>query len=693
VSVSDHHVQLHAYPDGRQVAPAPTMRLRSLFRHVMTCLETRIAAWSDARCSAVIGFLLLFSPLIDGGTTQVPVLVIRLVLLFSAVIWLLHRMRAGVLLLPHTRLLLVVILFSGWAILSLGWSPYKNASVQWILSILSYTWFFAMVGYGLRSRDQIRSIVLLVTGVGVCEGLFGIAQYVWLGDARARGTFFNPNFFAVYQASVLMVSLGLLLFRAENREPRLLKGWLCGAAIISLSAFVMAQSRGASVALVGALAFLACCRYGKRALALVLVCLLAGLLVPNPLQHRILYVGTQDPFAYTRLDIWKSSLMRIFDHPLGIGVGMFKQGSFHERFPIEGEIVRYRKRPESAHNEYLQMGVELGFAGLGLFLWGAGLWATEIARLLREPDSQIDQGILMGAAAAAFVLLLHAAVDSTFHEPALVVLLVLMGGLVHRLYVWDRPDAVMWRQLGFSYHPLRATCVLAGALLIAVVCAQSALAWLLHDKGKHRAAHDDLEGAFAWYVLASQIDPGTTGYHDSIARTAMQLYRESPKSEWLLRAAEEEAVARKLNPLDGRFAFRAGTLYRLMAAQALTSAQRAEWLGHAGHAFAEAIRLDPYSPFGYFELAQLRLAGGNVEEAIQLLLTATAHEPNFLPGRAMLAELSLKSGIPGDYAQEMRNITAIHSQYAQQVRDEVERQFIDVDLYPLGRAIALEPKP
>jgi hypothetical protein len=76
-----------------------------------------------------------------------------------------------------------------------------------------------------------------------------------------------------------------------------------------------------------------------------------------------------------------------------------------------------------------------------------------------------------------------------------------------------------------------------------------------------------------------------------------------------------------------------------------------------------------------------------------LLATATGHEPNFLPGRALLAELSLKIGMPGDYAQEIRDITAIHSQYAQQVRDEVERQFMDVDVYPLGRAVALGGTP
>jgi hypothetical protein len=378
---------------------------------------------------------------------------------------------------------------------------------------------------------------------------------------------------------------------------------------------------------------------------------------------------------------------------LGIGVGLFKQGSFHERFPIEGNIVRYGKRPESAHNEYLQIGVELGVLGIVLFLCGAGLWAVEVRQLLRAPVDTIDRGLVMGFAAGAFMLLLHAAVDSTFHEPALVVFLVLIGGLVHRVYLSYRPDAVIWRRLAFSYHPLRAASVIAGGFIVAAVCAQSTFAWYAHEEGKHRAARDDQEGALAWYVRAAEIDPGTTGYHDSIARTAMLLYQESPKSEWLLKAAEEEAVARTLNPLDGRFAFRAGTVYRLMALDTLNVAQRAELLAKAADAYTEAIRLDPYSPFSYFELAELRLADGLVDEAIALLATATGHEPNFLPGRALLAELSLKIGMPGDYAQEIRDITAIHSQYAQQVRDEVERQFMDVDVYPLGRAVALGGTP
>ena len=133
----------------------------------------------------------------------------------------------------------------------------------------------------------------------------------------------------------------------------------------------------------------------------------------------------------------------------------------------------------------------------------------------------------MGLTGSALVLLLHAAVDSTFHEPALVILLVILGGLVHNLYMQARPETVMWRRIGFSYHPLRAAYVIAAALVVAVLCAQPTLAWYAHEEGKRHAVQSDLEGALAWYIRAADIDPGTTGYHDSIARTAMQLYSES----------------------------------------------------------------------------------------------------------------------------------------------------------------------
>jgi predicted Zn-dependent protease len=118
--------------------------------------------------------------------------------------------------------------------------------------------------------------------------------------------------------------------------------------------------------------------------------------------------------------------------------------------------------------------------------------------------------------------------------------------------------------------------------------------------------------------------------------------------------------------------------------------QRTSLLAKASTAYAEAIDADPYSPFNYFELAQLHLAEGRTESAIALLQTAKRYEPNYLPGRALLAELCFKQGLPGDYKEELQELRTLQSTYESQAADELDRQFLHVDLYPLARAVALE---
>ena len=688
--MSDHPGHVSTLPGAASVGQIGAGAFVPRISDTMQRLKRECAAWPDSGLFLTIGWLVLFSPLIDGGTTQLPVLLIRLVILLSAAMWLVGRMRQGSLFLPQTRLGLCVALFCGWASLSVIWSPYKNASVQWILSIVSYAVLFAMVTQGIRWPGHRWALVLLVSSVGLLEGLWGLCQYLWVGEPRAHGTFFNPNFFAAYEAAVFLLSLGVLLFSKRETLSVFCTGWLCGTAAVSLAAFITAQSRGAALSLMVAVAFLGFCRYGKKALAILLVCLVTGVIVPNPLQHRILHVTSQDAYAYTRVEIWKSSAERLFKHPLGIGVGMYKQGSFQDRFPIEGNLVRYGKRPESAHNEYLQMGVELGMVGVLVFFVGLWIWSTEVRQLWRSSADLTNRGLVMGLAASALLLLLHAAVDSTFHEPALVILLILLAGLAHSLAMQSGSTAVVWRCVAFGFHPLPIAGVVGSTLLIAAVYSQSALAWYAHEEGKHHAAQHHLEEAMNWYLRAAIIDPGTTGYHDSIARTALELFVESRTPDWLLRAAEEEAMARSLNEADGRFAFRLGTIYRLMARQPGSTTQRDELLEKASGAFADAIRLDPFSPSSYYELAQLHLAHGRTDAAIALLTTAKGYEPNFLPGRALLAELSLKAGKPGDYQGEYAAIKAVQSRYAGRELNEIERRFLDVDLYPLGRALAME---
>jgi Tfp pilus assembly protein PilF len=135
-----------------------------------------------------------------------------------------------------------------------------------------------------------------------------------------------------------------------------------------------------------------------------------------------------------------------------------------------------------------------------------------------------------------------------------------------------------------------------------------------------------------------------------------------------------------------------GTIYGLLAEQNVSKEQQEFLVNQAGQAYEKALRVDPYSPLSYMALANIRSPQGRVNEAKSWLQRAVATEPNFLPARVLLAELSLKAGEREAAQSEFDAIVAIKRKYEQWALGDMEHQFLDVDLYPLGRALALESK-
>jgi O-antigen ligase len=670
---------------------ATSSRLERSDRDLVATLKRHLFSCPLSPAVLLLGSLIIFSPLIEGGTTHLPVLIMRLILLGALITWTMYRIRLDAITLISSRLIPVLVLFLGWAGLSLWWAPYKNPSVQWFISLLMYTVLFGVVLQGIRTTQHVRQVVMVVVGMGFCEGALGIVQYVWLGEARAKGTFFNPNFFATYEVAVLSIALALLSGVPRSEMKRWQSVFLWSIVAITLCAFMVAQSRGALLALVTAVIFIGCYRFGKIALLILIVSLVAGAVIPNPLKQRMVSVAAQDPYAFSRVDIWKNSVERIADRPLGIGLGMYKYSSFQYRFPIESSIVRYVKRAESAHNEYLQMAVELGVGGLAIFLFGIGIWGREVKVALRSELEPWERGLVTGLTGAVLGILAHSMVDSVFHEPALVILLIVCGGFVFALQSIKKPDSAQ-QNVPFFSHPVRVALVLLGGVVLAVLIIQPAAGWYAHERGQAEAQVGRQDLALDWFRRASLIDPGTTGYHDASARTLVQLFHQSGDPQRLVKAVEEEEQAIYLNPLDGRFPYRLGTIYGLLAEQSFSKDQRDLLLNQAAQAYDQAIHADPYSPLSYMALANIRLSQGRVEEAKLWLQRAVGTEPNYLPARTLLAELSLKAGEHEAAQSEFDAIVAVKRKYEREVLSDIERQFINVDLSPLGRALNLESK-
>jgi O-antigen ligase len=546
-----------------------------------------------------------------------------------------------------------------------------------------------MVFQGIKTSREASQVVMVFVAMGLCEGLLGIAQYAWLGELRAKGTFFNPNFFATYQVAVLSVALGMLS-GLRRSEVHVWKGvLLCSAAFVSFSAFILAQSRGALLALVVAAMFISWYHFGKKALIVLFLIIVVLAVAPNPLKQRMSEVSKQDPYAFSRVDIWKSSLERIADHPWGMGLGMFKYASFQYRFPLDYGIVRYGKRAESAHNGFLQIAVELGVAGVTIFLFGIGIWAREVKSLLRSPLSNWERGLVVGGTGAVLAILSHAAVDSVFHEPALVMIMILAGGVIFGIKSMKASATAQWL-IPFSFRPTRCALVLFFGLLLSALIIQPAAGWYAFSNGEAHAKAGRQDFAWNWLEWASRIDPGTTGYHDALARASLQHFERSGDPQWLLKAVEEERLAIELNPMDGRFPYRLGTIFDLLARQRISSEQQGYFLKEAADAYQQASRIDPFSPLNYMGLANIALPQGRVDEARSWLRLAVAYEPNFLPSRMRLAELSLSDGDVKGARSEVDTIIATKNKYKGWAVSDLEHQFLDVDPAALENTISIK---
>ncbi len=538
---------------------------------------------------------------------------------------------------------------------------------------------FFLTMHLVDSRVKVRRLTLVVLGMGLFEAAIGMYQFWGPGRPRPTGTFFNANFFATYEAAVFSVALGLLLFRPKEATMRWERPFLALTIVVAVLVFIMAQSRGAILAFTAAAAVVGLYRFGKIFLAALLIGFLAIAVIPNPLQHRILTVQAQDTYAYTRLAIWENSLRRVADHPWGAGLGMYKYTSFQYRFPLENEIVRFGKRAESAHNEYAQMAVELGIPGLMIFLAGMGVLAYEVREALAGDLPARERGLIIGLAGGLVAILAHAAVDSVFHEPALVLMAALFAGLIVALKRLRDPERAPVWTIPFTANPVRLALVWVMVFLAAVMVVQPAAARYVFENGQQEMAEGRAAKALAWYERASRIDPGTSGYYDAAAEAEFALFLETRDPGRLRRAVEELQVGLELNALDARLAGRLGNLMLVQAGIAGKGPEREAAKAQAAMYYEQAIRLDPYSPRPYFELGRLHWTKGRTAEAQALFEQARKHEPNYLPVRLALAELFLENGRKEAARTEYDEIVRISERYRGLPLNTVERKFLEVD--------------
>lgn len=226
-----------------------------------------------------------------------------------------------------------------------------------------------------------------ITGSGPLGGPFGYRN--------ATGAFFAQAAIAALMAGFAFRAWGLRLVGVAVAVP-------C-AAVAAIDSAAAGLSLLVLVPVVPVLAGWSRSRAAIVAIGTLFALVLAGTVALGTWYRP----GVEGPIVRAlterRLTLWSESLELMAEHPAGVGPGRFAEVA---PTALEDQDARW------AHQEFLEQGAELGWAGftlmVALFLWGfVRLWAHP------SPDAVVALG-----AAALGALALHASVDYVLHFPA-----------------------------------------------------------------------------------------------------------------------------------------------------------------------------------------------------------------------------------------------------------------------------------
>lgn len=274
-------------------------------------------------------------------------------------------------------------LFAAFA--STLYAPDFAGAARLAFVLLSYWAFFTLPFFILRSGQDLSRLVLLVIASSVVPSLYAFVDIARglsdLAEFRLQSTFSHPNIYAFYLVLMLGLALYVRASRGLDVSPAIRR--LVTLYIPLLLMFLLLTKTRSAWGVCGVMMLVYALRIDRRFLAGLL--LVPLLFAANPsLLERLTDVTAAtevDSFAQlsesTRLNsyvwrqaLWESALPQALEQPwIGHGLGSFKPAT-PSFFPLIG--------PEGidGHNFYLQMGFELGLAGLVSIAWlfGCIVW-------------------------------------------------------------------------------------------------------------------------------------------------------------------------------------------------------------------------------------------------------------------------------------------------------------------------------
>lgn len=296
--------------------------------------------------------------------------------------------------------------------------------------------FFLFVN-NVKDETQFKRLVRILILIATIAGAYGIFQHLTRIDffgnvkyleksfARSPGFFNSPQTFGNYILLVLPVVFGLSFYSNSRREKR----WLQLSGLIILLAIIFSYGRAVWLGLIGGLIFMAILRSKKFILSISTAVIVGSLLlifIPSSrFSRRVVETFKSRRPIGDRIYFWKGSLRIIRDHPI-TGVGW---EGFRLVYP-KYKPARGRQLVSHAHNNFVDVAVDSGLFGLGMFLWLLVTIYKVGLHIFKELGEGYFKGIAWGFLGSFTAFLIAGLSQYNFGDSEVVMLFYFLLGMV-----------------------------------------------------------------------------------------------------------------------------------------------------------------------------------------------------------------------------------------------------------------------
>jgi O-antigen ligase len=379
--------------------------------------------------------LLMFGPLAFGAVEPWSIFILEFGSLLLTLLWLAKGWIDGELniqwnpLFPPMAAFALLIL----AQIITRTSAYEHDTVSEALLYCSYGMLCFLAGQVLVRSSQARKLAVVlalygfaVAGLALLQGIAPNGKLYWVRQPRQGGWIYGPyvnhNHYAGLMEMFVPIPLVLALTTLADQRERLAAG--IAAAVMTGTVF-LSGSRGGILAILIEFAVLGVIvarqKRGMRlaltvgAFAVVLISLLTWL-GGHELSERVTSIGSETKREISggmRLSIDRDAVRMFRQKPVfGWGLGSFpvvypEFRSFYTNFFVN-----------EAHNDYLQLLVEMGLLGFGVMLWFLAVLYSKAVPKIRNWTSDLSGAVTLACTLGLTGILVHSILDFNLQIPA-----------------------------------------------------------------------------------------------------------------------------------------------------------------------------------------------------------------------------------------------------------------------------------